>query len=104
MSDVGQVEFLPPLVERAQRDAPGVRLEAVALESKTSPTRWPPARSTSRSASCPGSGAPVLRQALFRDPYACLMRADHPAAGGTLTARSFSRRRTRWCPTAAATA
>src|SRR5574338_103965 len=32
MSDVGQVEFLPPLVERVQRDAPGVHLEAVALE------------------------------------------------------------------------
>ena len=32
MSDVGQVEFLPPLVERAQRDAPGVRLEAVGMD------------------------------------------------------------------------
>src|SRR3990170_2771508 len=32
MSDLGQVEFLPPLVERVQRGAPGVRLEAVALE------------------------------------------------------------------------
>src|SRR5690349_25021387 len=32
MSDVGQVEFLPPLVERVQREAPGVHLEAVALD------------------------------------------------------------------------
>src|SRR5262245_21435789 len=32
MSDLGQIEFLPPLVERVQRAAPGVRLEAVALE------------------------------------------------------------------------
>src|SRR6185295_9310517 len=32
MSDIGQVEFLPPLVERVQRTAPGVRLEAPALE------------------------------------------------------------------------
>jgi DNA-binding transcriptional LysR family regulator len=32
MSDLGQIEFLPPLVERAQRVAPKVRLEAVALE------------------------------------------------------------------------
>src|SRR3954449_924435 len=32
MSDVGQVEFLPPLVERVQRMAPGVKLEAVALD------------------------------------------------------------------------
>src|SRR5205085_10234424 len=32
MSDLGQIEFLPPLIERAQREAPGVRLEAVALD------------------------------------------------------------------------
>src|SRR3954465_4141046 len=32
MSDLGQVEFLPPLVERVQREAPGVRLEAAALD------------------------------------------------------------------------
>src|SRR5438552_18967570 len=30
MSDVGQVEFLPPLVGRVQRVAPGVKPEAVA--------------------------------------------------------------------------
>ena len=33
MSDLGQIEFLPPLVERVQRDAPNVRLEAIALEA-----------------------------------------------------------------------
>src|SRR5262247_539925 len=32
MSDLGQVEFLPPLVERVQRLAPAVRLEAVAVD------------------------------------------------------------------------
>src|SRR5215510_1044235 len=32
MSDLGQIEFLPPLIERVQQHAPGVRLEAVALE------------------------------------------------------------------------
>src|SRR5437588_6018226 len=31
MSDLGQIEFLPPLVERVLRDAPNVRLEAIAL-------------------------------------------------------------------------
>src|SRR5215212_1116411 len=32
MSDLGQVEFLPPLIERVQKAAPGVRLEAVAAD------------------------------------------------------------------------
>src|SRR6478672_13925696 len=32
MSDLGQIEFLPPLIERVQREAPGVRLEAAGLD------------------------------------------------------------------------
>src|SRR6478736_2751489 len=32
MSDLGQIEFLPPLIEHVQREAPGVRLEAAALD------------------------------------------------------------------------
>src|SRR5882672_6553679 len=32
MSDLGQIEFLPPLIERVQRAAPGVRLEAAGLD------------------------------------------------------------------------
>src|SRR5919109_297915 len=35
----------------------------------------------------PGRGPPVRRRALFRDPYLCLMRADHPVK--TLTRRKF---------------
>src|SRR5256886_11495597 len=34
MSDLGQIEFLPPLVERVQRVAAGVRLEAVGLDTE----------------------------------------------------------------------
>src|SRR5215831_8656175 len=32
MSDLGQIEFLPPLIERVEQSAPGVRLEAAALD------------------------------------------------------------------------
>src|SRR5215470_13060248 len=32
MSDLGQIEFLPPLIERVRKLAQGVRLEAVALD------------------------------------------------------------------------
>jgi DNA-binding transcriptional LysR family regulator len=89
MSDVGQVEFLPPLVERAQRSAPGVRLEAVGLEVEDIAAALAAGALDLAVGFLPGLGAPVLRQALFRDPYACLMRADHPAAEGTLTRKKF---------------
>ena len=62
MSDVGQVEFLPPLMERVQRVAPGVRLEAVAVDLEDI------ADALGRSAIdvavgfLPGLGAPIVRQ------------------------------------------
>src|SRR3954467_5467635 len=89
MSDVGQVEFLPPLVERVQRDAPGVRLEAMGLDVEDLGGALAAGSLDVAVGFLPGLGAPVKRQALFRDPYACLMRADHPAAQGSLTRKKF---------------
>src|SRR6184192_1026959 len=87
MSDLGQIEFLPPLIERAQRAAPGVRLEAVALEVEDIGDALASGALDLAVGFLPGLGPPVRRRALFRDPYRCLMRADHPIR--TLTKRKF---------------
>ena len=87
MSDLGQIEFLPPLIERAQRAAPGVRLEAVALEVEDIADALASGALDLAVGFLPGLGPPVRRRALFRDPYRCLMRADHPIR--TLTKRKF---------------
>jgi DNA-binding transcriptional LysR family regulator len=87
MSDLGQIEFLPPLVERVQRDAPGVRLEAVALEVEDIADALAAGALDVAIGFLPGLAAPVRRRALFRDPYVCLMRADHPVAA--LTKKKF---------------
>jgi DNA-binding transcriptional LysR family regulator len=89
MSDLGQIEFLPPLVERAQRVAPGVRLEAVALEVEDIGDALAAGTLDLAVGFLPGLGPPVRRQPLFRDPYVCLMRADHPAAGARLSKKAF---------------
>ena len=89
MSDLGQIEFLPPLVERAQRVAPGVRLEAVALEVEDIGDALAAGALDLAVGFLPGLGPPVRRQPLFRDPYVCLMRADHPDIDKTLTKRKF---------------
>jgi len=78
MSDLGQVEFLPPLVERVQRLAPGVRLEAVAVDIEDIADALASGALDIVVGFLPGLGPPIARQALFRDPYVCLMRADHP--------------------------
>src|SRR5688572_3229581 len=88
MSDLGQIEFLPPLVERAQRLAPGVRLEAVALEVEDIGDALAAGALDLAVGFLPGLGPPVRRQPLFRDPYVCLMRADHPV-GRRLTRKKF---------------
>src|SRR3954467_6581118 len=87
MSDLGQIEFLPPLVERVQQAAPGVRLEAVALEVEDIAAALAAGSLDLAVGFLPALGAPVRRRALFRDPYLCLMRADHPIQ--TLTKKKF---------------
>jgi DNA-binding transcriptional LysR family regulator len=89
MSDLGQVEFLPPLVERVQRDAPGVRLEAVAADLEHIADALGIGALDLAVGFLPALGPPIARRALFRDPYVCLMRADHPAIGARLTRKKF---------------
>jgi len=87
MSDLGQIEFLPPLIERVQRHAPQVRLEAVAVEVEDIAGALGTGALDLAIGFLPGLGPPVRRRALFRDPYLCLMRGDHPIK--TLTKRKF---------------
>ena len=87
MSDLGQIEFLPPLVERAQRVAPAVRLEAVALDVDDIGDALATGALELAMGFLPGLGPPVQRRALFRDPYVCLMRSDHPIRA--LTKKKF---------------
>ena len=87
MSDLGQIEFLPPLVERLRRVAPDVRLEAVALELEDISHALAAGSLDVAMGFLPGLGPPLRRKALFRDPYVCLVRAGHPIA--TLTKKIF---------------
>ena len=77
MSDLGQIEFLPPLVERVRRVAPGVRLEAPALEPEHVADALASGSLDLAVGFLPALGPPLRRQALFSDPYLCLMRAGH---------------------------
>ncbi|OAI52990.1 hypothetical protein AYO46_03905 [Betaproteobacteria bacterium SCGC AG-212-J23] len=77
MSDLGQIEFLPPLIERVEQRAPGVRLEAVALDVEDIAGALAAGTLDLAVGFLPALGPPIQRRALFRDPYVCLMRADH---------------------------
>jgi DNA-binding transcriptional LysR family regulator len=77
MSDLGQIEFLPPLLERVRRVAPGVRLEVPVLEPEHVADALASGSLDLAVGFLPALGPPLRRRALFRDPYLCLMRADH---------------------------
>src|SRR5687767_13434252 len=77
MSDLGQIEFLPPLIERVEQRAPGVRLEAVALDVENIGAALASGTLDLAVGFLPALGPPIERRALFRDPYVCLMRAEH---------------------------
>ena len=77
MSDLGQIEFLPPLIERVEERAPGARLEAVALDVEDIGAALASGTLDLAIGFLPALGPPIERRALFRDPYVCLMRADH---------------------------
>lgn len=89
MSDLGQVEFLPPLVEQVHRLAPGVRLEAVAVDLEHIADELAAGALDLAVGFLPSLGPPIARRGLFRDPYVCLMRAGHPMAGRPLTRKRF---------------
>jgi len=89
MSDLGQIEFLPPLVERVRRLAPGVHLEAVAVDPEEIDGALAAAALDLAVGFLPGLGPPLRRKTLFRDRYVCLMRADHPRIASRLTRRRF---------------
>src|SRR3954466_6091936 len=75
MSDLGQIEFLPPLIERVQASAPGVRLEAAGLDIEDIGAALAAGALDLAVGFLPGLGGPVRRTALLRDPYFFLLRA-----------------------------
>ena len=75
--------------------APGVRLEAVAVDIEDIADALGSGALDVAVGFLPGLGPPVARRGLFRDPYRCLMRADHPIEALS-PGRNSSRLRTRW--------
>ena len=73
-----------------QRAAPGVRLEAVAADLEHIADALATGALDLAVGFLPALGPPVARRTLFRDPYLCLMRADHPTIGDRLTRRQFA--------------
>ena len=89
MSDLGEISFLPPLVERVRRVAPQVHLEGSGLALDEISDALASGALDVAVGFLPGLAAPVRRRRLFRDDYVCLMRTDHPRIKSRLTRKLF---------------
>jgi DNA-binding transcriptional LysR family regulator len=89
MSDIGEMVFLPPLLERLRRAAPNVKVETRTVPESELPEALAAGEIDVAIGFLPGLRAPVRSEPIFIDPYVCLMRADHPAAGARLSRRQF---------------
>jgi DNA-binding transcriptional LysR family regulator len=89
MSDLGEISFLPRLVEHVRGLAPGVYLEALGLPLEAIDEGLAGGALDIAVGFLPGLAGQVRRRRLFRDPYVCLMRSDHPRIGDRLTRKLF---------------
>jgi DNA-binding transcriptional LysR family regulator len=91
MTDVGEMYFLPVLVDAMTRAAPGVTLQVVSVAQASLKEDMATGRIDLALGLLPQLQAGFFQQALFRQKYICLMRRDHPlAADATLALSSFA--------------
>jgi DNA-binding transcriptional LysR family regulator len=91
MTDVGEMYFLPVLMDALAQTAPGVTLNVVAVTSANLKDDMASGRTDLALGLLPQLQAGFFQQALFRQPYVCLMREGHPlATAATLTLADFA--------------
>jgi DNA-binding transcriptional LysR family regulator len=83
MTDVGEIYFLPVLMDTLAREAPGVTLRCVPVADAALREDMAAGRVDLALGSLPQLQAGFFQQALFRQRYVALMREGHP-----LTTRS----------------
>lgn len=89
LSDVGEIVFLPALLERLQREAPGVCVETQHLPQDEVSDALASGEIDLAVGFLPELFQGVVQKRLFRDRYVCLVRADHPRVGSRLTLAQF---------------
>jgi DNA-binding transcriptional LysR family regulator len=89
MSDIGEMVFLPGLLERVKRDAPGVKIEVVRSPIKDIHAALEAGELDLAIGFLPGLTTGMRQQSLFRETYVCMLRADHPVIGAKISAKQF---------------
>lgn len=89
MTDIGEIVFLPRLLERCKREAPGISIRTVQLSAEKTPHALEAGEVDLAIGFMPDLKAGVYQQRLFDTDYVCIARKDHPTVGETLSRRQF---------------
>ncbi|WP_295523636.1 LysR family transcriptional regulator [Limnohabitans sp. Rim8] len=81
MTDVGELYFLPVLVDALTRSAPGVTLQVVSVTQTSLKEDMASGRIDLAMGLLPQLQAGFFQRVLFRQKYICLMRKGHALAG-----------------------
>lgn len=89
MSDVGEIHFMPSLMDACARHAPGVRIDSLRLAGADLQRELDAGRVDLALGAFDGLGGGIVQRMLFRQGYATLFRSGHPRAHAGMPVRAF---------------
>ncbi|SDM92705.1 LysR family transcriptional regulator [Vreelandella arcis] len=89
MTDIGEIVFLPRLLQHLSQHAPDVSLNTVRSHHNDLKHEMEEGEIDLAVGLIPQLGAGFYQQRLFVQRYVCLMRADHPLASGDFSLEDF---------------
>jgi DNA-binding transcriptional LysR family regulator len=90
LTDLGEAYFLPRLLARLHRTAPGVHIRTLPMPPESAQDALRNGEVDLAIGNLPDLGAGFFMQRLFRDRYVCVVRKGHPVIGERITARQFA--------------
>ncbi len=93
LSDVGEIHFMPTLMEICAQRAPGVRIDAQRVAGPDLQRALESGGTDLAIGAFEGLGGEIVQRMLFRQGYVTLFRAGHPQASEKMTPRAFRAQR-----------
>ncbi|WP_299454158.1 LysR family transcriptional regulator [uncultured Pigmentiphaga sp.] len=90
LSDLGEVVYLPRLMQHLKDVAPGIGLRVLQLPRENYREALESGDADLAIGFLPGLTTGFYQQRLFSDHHVCMVRADHPRIGWTLNLQQFS--------------
>jgi DNA-binding transcriptional LysR family regulator len=89
MTDVGELYFMPKLIEQCRQLAPQLRLSTVRASTIDLKDDMETGRVDLAIGAFDDISGALYQRRLFKQNYVCLMRRGHPLAGATMNAKDF---------------